>query len=261
MHNDSAITAIQKALSYKEYVRLVGLHSHIGSQIFETVGFSISIDRVVEFFAKVKKDFNISDLNTLNIGGGFGIRYNKSDSPLTISQYITEITKALKESFSKYKIDPNLTQVVIEPGRAIIGTAGTTLYTISSIKDIPNIRKYVAVDGGMTDNPRPMLYQAVYECMVANKANESADDFVSIAGRCCESGDMLIWNTYVPKSTKPGDILAVSCTGGYNYSMASNYNRVPRPAVVLIKNGNAQLIVNRETYDDLIKLDTLPTWI
>jgi len=145
----------------------------------------------------------------------------------------------------------------VEPGRSIAGEAGTTLYTIGSSKVIPGVRKYVAVDGGMGDNPRVALYQAEYQALLANRANEEADDLVSIAGKCCESGDMLIWDLKIPEANT-GDILAVFCTGAYNYSMASNYNRLPRPAVVLVADGKADLIVKRESYEDLVRLDEIP---
>lgn len=150
-----------------------------------------------------------------------------------------------------------LPEIWVEPGRSIVGDAGTTLYTVGSNKDIPGVRKYVAVDGGMTDNPRPALYQSKYEALLANRANEDATETVSIAGKCCESGDMLIWDVELPKA-ESGDLLAVACTGAYNYSMASNYNRLRRPALVFVQNGQSDLVVRRESYTDLIANDIVP---
>ena len=147
-------------------------------------------------------------------------------------------------------------KIIVEPGRSIVGEAGTTLYTIGSIKNIPEVRKYVAVDGGMTDNPRPALYQAKYEAAIANRMNEKVSETVSIAGKCCESGDMLIWDIELPEA-ESGDILAVSSTGAYNYSMSSNYNRNLKPAVVFVSGGKAKVVVKRETYEDLIRNDVL----
>ncbi len=148
-------------------------------------------------------------------------------------------------------------KVVVEPGRSISGPAGSTLYTVGAVKEIPGIRKYIAVDGGMGDNPRPALYQSRYEACLTNKANRTAVETVSVAGKCCESGDMLIWDVKLPAAT-PGDILAVSCTGAYNYSMSMNYNRLPRPAMVLVSGGRAELINHRESYEDLIRNDIIP---
>jgi diaminopimelate decarboxylase len=155
------------------------------------------------------------------------------------------------------ELDYPMPKVIVEPGRSIVGEAGTTLYTIGSVKDIPGVRKYVAVDGGMTDNPRPALYQARYEAVLANKANNTKVEEVSIAGKCCESGDMLIWDLHVP-AVESGDVLAVFCTGAYNYSMSSNYNRIAKPAVVFAGNGKADLVVKRETLDDIVRNDIVP---
>jgi len=155
-------------------------------------------------------------------------------------------------------IDPTL--FVVEPGRSIVGEAGTTLYTVGDIKTIPEIRTYVSVDGGMSDNPRPALYQAEYTCALAGRMNEPNEHVVSIAGRICESGDMLIWNAKLPE-VRPGDVLAVFSTGAYNHSMASNYNKLPVPAVVLTKGGKAELMVRRQTFEDLARNDEMPSWL
>ncbi|MGZ4164939.1 MAG: diaminopimelate decarboxylase [Tumebacillaceae bacterium] len=252
--NGTAEQAVKAAVE-QAGVRLVGIHAHIGSQIFETEGFTLAIERLSAFFGKSLRAWGANDLHILNIGGGFGIRYVEGDTPLEEGAYIRAITTAIKQAFDQLELA--YPQVVIEPGRSIVGPAGTTLYTIGSTKNIPGIRKYVSVNGGMADNPRPALYQAQYEAMLANRAREENEEVVSIAGKACESGDMLIWDLALPK-VDAGDLLAVSCTGAYNYSMASNYNRITRPAVVFVQNGQADLVVKRETYDDVVSLDLIP---
>lgn len=252
--NGAAKRAVQAAVNTAG-VRLIGLHSHIGSQIFETEGFKLAVDIVAGLYEESVKELGAKDLRVFNVGGGFGIRYTAEDTPLTPAEYIHAITTAVKTSFAARNLP--LPEVVIEPGRSIIGPAGTTLYTIGSTKDIPGVRKYVSVDGGMADNPRPALYQAVYEAMLANRGQEAATETVSIAGKACESGDMLIWDLQLPP-VQAGDLLAVGATGAYNYSMASNYNRIARPAVVFVQNGQADLVVQRETFDHVVGLDVIP---
>lgn len=248
-----ALEIVKKALSF-DYLDLKGIHCHIGSQIFEIASFRHAAEVMMDFLQKIKAETG-RELCELNLGGGFGIYYQEGDAPAPISHFAEIIMQTIQEKAQELKI--NLPRVIVEPGRSIVGTAGTTLYTVGSIKHIPGIRTYVAVDGGMGDNPRPALYQAKYEAAVANKMNAKASEVVSITGKCCESGDMLIWDLKLPSLTK-GDILAVSCTGAYNYSMSSNYNRLPRPAVVLVNQGQADLIVVRETYPDLIRNDLIP---
>ncbi|KTD87112.1 diaminopimelate decarboxylase [Paenibacillus etheri] len=251
--NGSAYEAVKVAVS-KENLTLLGVHSHIGSQIFETDGFQLAVERVASFARSVKEGLDV-DFRVVNLGGGFGIRYVEGDTPLHVSEYVTAITDAVKTHFAG--IYSALPEIWVEPGRSIVGDAGTTLYTVGSNKDIPGVRKYVAVDGGMTDNPRPALYQSKYEALLANRANEDATETVSIAGKCCESGDMLIWDVELPQA-ESGDLLAVACTGAYNYSMASNYNRLRRPALVFVQNGHSDLVVRRESYNDLIANDIVP---
>jgi diaminopimelate decarboxylase len=251
--NGTAFRAIQEA-SKLSNLQLLGVHSHIGSQIFEVEGFRMAAERVAAFAVKVRDELGII-FNVINLGGGFGIRYVEGDTPLSAAVYVKAITDAVRENFSSSNYP--LPEIWIEPGRSIVGDAGTTLYTVGTNKDIPGVRKYVSVDGGMTDNPRPALYQSEYEAMLANRANEKADEVVSISGKCCESGDMLIWDLALPKVNK-GDILAVSCTGAYNYAMASNYNRIRRPAVVFVKEGQADLVVKRESYANIIGNDVIP---
>lgn len=251
--NGSAMRAVREAHDASN-VELCGVHSHIGSQIFEVEGFRLAAEKVADFAAQAHRELGVQ-FRIVNLGGGFGIRYVEGDRPLPVADYVQAITDAVKERFGEHRLA--VPHIWIEPGRSIIGDAGTTLYTIGTVKDIPNVRKYVAVDGGMTDNPRPALYDAKYEAMLANRANDAAEESVSIAGKCCESGDMLIWDLQLPK-VRPGDLLAVFATGAYNYSMASNYNRIRRPAVVFVKDGTAELVVRRETYDDLVSNDVVP---
>ncbi|AWB45058.1 diaminopimelate decarboxylase [Paenibacillus sp. CAA11] len=251
--NGSAYEAVQLALDKPNLV-LLGLHSHIGSQIFEVDGFQVAAERVSAFAVQVKHELGAT-FRVINLGGGFGIRYTDEDAPLEVSEYITAITDAVKKHFTR--VYQTLPEIWVEPGRSLVGDAGTTLYTIGTSKDIPGVRKYVSVDGGMTDNPRPALYDSKYEALLANRALEEAEETVSIAGKCCESGDMLIWDTKLPHVVS-GDLLAVACTGAYNYSMASNYNRIRRPAVVFVKDGRSDLVVKRETLPDIVANDLIP---
>ncbi|PQP82123.1 diaminopimelate decarboxylase [Paenibacillus sp. PCH8] len=254
--NGTAFEAIELASKQSNLV-LLGVHSHIGSQIFEVEGFQMAVQRVAEFAASVYERLNVA-FKVVNLGGGFGIRYIDGDTPLEVSQYVKAITDAVKNHFAQ--IGYAVPEIWVEPGRSIVGEAGTTLYTVGTSKDIPGVRKYVAVDGGMTDNPRPALYESKYEAVLANRANEAAQETVSVAGKCCESGDMLIWDLDLPK-VQSGDLLAVACTGAYNYSMASNYNRIRRPAVVFVKDGQGDVVVRRETYQDIIQNDLVPARI
>ncbi len=244
----------EEALTYaieNHYLDVLGLHCHIGSQIFETTGFKLAARKILEKLAEWNTSFRFK-ATVLNLGGGFGIRYTEEDSPLAPESYVTEMIDEVKAETDKLGLD--LPEIWIEPGRSMVGDAGTTLYSVGSQKDVPNIRKYLAVDGGMTDNLRPALYDAKYEAILANRANEESKEKVSIAGKCCESGDMLIWDLPLPEAS-PNDILAVFCTGAYGYSMANNYNRIPRPPVVFVENGSSQLVVKRESYEDLLRLD------
>lgn len=236
------------------WLELVGLHCHIGSQIFAVEPYVEAASVMMDFAARVLQ-ITGKAVEELDLGGGFGIYYAAGDQPKPPQEYAQAIRRVVTEKATALGIP--LPRILVEPGRAIAGPAGTTLYTVGSIKEIPGVRKYVAVDGGMADNIRPALYQARYEALVANKAAHPPEEVVSITGKCCESGDMLIWDIALPK-VAPGDILAVSCTGAYCYAMASNYNRLPRPAVVLVGDGNAELIARRETYADLLRLEILP---
>lgn len=238
-------------LQDNKYIRLKGLHCHIGSQIFESNRFIMA----AEILFNELRDWNqkygfVSEV--LNLGGGFGIRYTADDEPLSLQVYAEEIVKALKQYWDGVNFP--FPEIWIEPGRSIVGEAGMTLYTVGSTKDIPGIRRYVAVDGGMADNIRPALYEAAYECIVANKGNMADEEVVSIAGKCCESGDMLIKDIALPR-LEANDIIAVLSTGAYGYSMASHYNRFAVPPVVFIENGVDRLVVRGETYEDVVRND------
>lgn len=228
-------------------MNLLGIHAHIGSQIFGTQGFVMLAQKMIAISKDFQKEFNYWP-EVINLGGGFGISYNEDDDPITANEFIKQIADELKQNCD------NVPEIWIEPGRSIVGPAGYTLYEIGSRKDIPDLTPYVSVDGGMGDNIRPALYQAKYEAVVANKMDEPIVETAHIAGKYCESGDIMIDQQPLPE-TVPGDILAVLDTGAYGYSMAMNYNRNPRPAVVFVEDGQDKLVVKRETYQDLTSLD------
>ncbi|EFM09834.1 diaminopimelate decarboxylase [Paenibacillus curdlanolyticus YK9] len=251
--NGTAFRAIEETLKLGN-LNLLGVHSHIGSQIFEVDGFGMAVDKVAKFAVKVRDELG-KTFSVINVGGGFGIRYVEGDSPLPLSTYVNAIADAIISNFTAANYPTP--EIWIEPGRSMVGDAGTTLYTIGTHKEIPGVRKYIAVDGGMTDNPRPALYGSKYEAVLANRANAANEETVTVAGKACESGDMLIWDLELPKS-ESGDLLAVFCTGAYNYAMASNYNRIRRPAVVFVKDGEASLVVKRETLEDIVVNDVIP---
>ncbi|MFF2448731.1 diaminopimelate decarboxylase [Neobacillus sp. NPDC058068] len=250
LQNGQAGTALIAALQCG-YFEVLGLHCHIGSQIFETTGFLLAAKKIVEQMAIWKNEIGF-EAKVLNLGGGFGIRYTKEDEPIPPSQYVSEIIKEVKKLTELFFL--KMPEIWIEPGRSLVGDAGITLYQVGSSKDVPGVRKYLAVDGGMSDNIRPALYQAKYEAVLAKQPLAQPNETVSIAGKCCESGDMLIWDLPLPE-TEEEEILAVFCTGAYGYSMSNNYNRIPRPAVVFVENGKATLVVKRESYEDLVRLD------
>ena len=232
-------------------IKLRGLHAHIGSQIFELKSYYDEVEILVKETSRINKKYSL-DLKEMNIGGGVGVKYTTKDEPPKISDLADAVTSAMH----KYAVE--IPTIYIEPGRSIISTAGVTLYTVGSSKQVPNGKKYVAVDGGMADNPRPSMYQAEYSAEVASSVNSENKEKVTIAGRFCESGDILINEIELPK-LNPGDIICVYNTGAYNYSMASNYNRVEKPAMVLVNNSLSDIIVNRETLDDLISKDVIPS--
>lgn len=235
-------------------VQLHGLHAHIGSQIFETIPHNDTAHVLLELYKKIKDKFGI-EFPDLNVGGGLGIKYTEDDDPPNIDAWVKVIADAVKKYSAEYSLKEP--RVMVEPGRSLVGPAGLTIYTVGNIKDIPGIRKYVSVDGGMADNVRPIMYQAEYSSQIANKASDAATDRVTVAGKFCESGDVLLKDIDLPKLDS-GDLLVIYSTGAYNYSMASNYNRATKPAVLLLKNGSYETIVQKETLEDIVKLDRLP---
>jgi len=231
-----------------------GIHFHVGSQLFHNSSHLKAIENAVRLMKSLKSDLDI-DVEELNVGGGFGIKYLESDEPKPLSYFIDAIMELIKKN--TYENGLKMPKVFIEPGRWMVGEAGITLYTVGTIKDIPGVRTYVSIDGGLPDNPRTALYTAKYQAYLANKMDNERNKTVTIAGKCCESGDILIWDLMVPNSIERGDILSVMSTGAYNYSMASNYNKIPKPAVVMIKDGQERIIVRRESYEDLISMDVI----
>jgi diaminopimelate decarboxylase len=250
VQSDQDKEALQQVLAIPQ-MNLIGIHAHIGSQIFGVAGFEALAKKMVEISADWQREFNYTP-QILNLGGGFGISYTDEDEPIGANVFIEKIITTIKERTKSAGLP--LPEVWIEPGRSIVGPAGFNLYTVGSRKDIPDLIPYVTVDGGMGDNIRPALYQAKYEAVVANKMNDDIEEEAHIAGKYCESGDILIDKQALPK-VESGDVLAMLDTGAYGYSMASNYNRNPRPAVVFVENGKDKLVVKRETYQDLIRLD------
>jgi diaminopimelate decarboxylase len=246
--DNGIMKAVKKAMSLPN-VQLAGIHCHIGSQIFETQPFEDAVDIMMNIVADIKAETGL-EIAELDLGGGFGIYYKEWDDPLAIEDFSAIIlSRALEKS---EELGIKLPALTIEPGRSIVGNSGTTLYTVGSIKEVPGIRKYVAVDGGMTDNIRPSLYDAEYECAICTKVVSSETETVAIAGKCCESGDILIKEFEMAKA-ESGDILAVFATGAYCYSMASNYNKIPKAAVVLVNSGTSKLICQRESYEEMLR--------
>lgn len=245
--------AVLKAIEYKN-IELMGFHFHLGSNLYDKNVYALAVEVLLNLVKLFYDEFGFVT-KELNTGGGFGIYYNKADEVKELAYY----TDAIMTKVSSYckKLGIHIPTIIIEPGRWIVGEAGITLYRVGTVKDIPNIRTYVSIDGGLPDNPRPALYNAKYEAIVANKSNLKPNKSVTIAGKCCETGDILIWDLIVPKIER-GDILAVLSTGAYNYSMSSNYNKLPKPAVVLLRKDKEYVIVRRETYEDLISKESIP---
>lgn len=250
LETGEAMNAVQAALAYDNVI-LKELHCHIGSQIFDIDPFVTAAEIMMDFIAEIK-DKTGHIISQLNLGGGFGIKYTKKDTPTMYENYMEAVSKMVKQKAGEIGIP--VPYIFIEPGRSVVGEAGITLYTVGAVKEIPNVRTYVSIDGGMCDNVRYALYKSEYTVVNASKANEKADTTVTVAGKCCESGDLIQENTKIATAV-PGDTIAVLSTGAYNYSMASNYNRIPKPAIVMVKDGKARVIVKRESYDDLIAND------
>jgi diaminopimelate decarboxylase len=241
-------------LSQQPSLSCVGLHAHIGSQIFELLPHDDLAGVIVGALKKAIKEYELP-ATEINVGGGLGIRYTETDDPPSIEAWAETVCTAVVAACEEQKLP--LPKLLCEPGRSLVGTACVTAYTVGSQKVIPGIRTYLSVDGGMSDNPRPITYQSVYRVLAAGKMSKPLTETVTIAGKHCESGDVLIKDAKLPQC-ETGDILAVPATGAYNYSMASNYNRVPKPAAVLVRNGEANIIIGRETDEDLLRHDRLP---
>ena len=254
---DGTAEEVVKHILSKKNLVLKGYHCHIGSQIFEKQSFVLAAQKVLNFSFNIKEILGY-EAEVLNLGGGFGIWYNDDDPKIRLSDY-TDYTKNIIDTVKKTceKLGLKLPYLVLEPGRSVIGEAGITLYTVGAIKDIPGVKKYVAVDGGMFENPRYALYQSKYTVLSADNANGKCVEKVTIAGKCCESGDLIAVDVALPE-TKSGDILAVLSTGAYNYSMASNYNRNFIPPAVLVNEGEAEYIIKPQTYEDLVRNDVIP---
>lgn len=250
--NGDFYKAVEKVKQYKN-IELVGIHAHIGSQIFEIKPFLDEVEIMLKLLKEVNENNDNINLTEVDLGGGIGVYYTEEDKPKTISEFCEAIINKADEVCEELNIKrPTL---LIEPGRSLVANAGSTIYTVGSIKEIKNVRTYVSVDGGMTDNIRPSLYQADYECGIVNKINKTGHNHkVTIAGKCCESGDILISDTEIG-DINSGDILITTTTGAYGYSMASNYNKIPKNPVVFVQNGEDKLACKRQSYEDLLALE------
>ncbi len=244
---------IVKLTLEQPHVQLCGFHCHIGSQIFDNEPFASAADIMIRFIAAVKSEYGY-EAEELNLGGGLGVPYTEFDRTVDYTAVIKEMAEIVHRFCDQHNV--NMPRVILEPGRSLVAAAGITLYTVGSIKEIPGFRTYVSVDGGMPDNPRYALYQSTYTALIANRPDAPRDLRVTVAGRCCESGD-LIGEDMPLQEAHRGDILAVLTTGAYNFAMASNYNRLPRPPVIFVKDGEARVMVRRETYEDLVRNDIL----
>jgi len=248
LDEDVIMKHIEDAIK-SEWVEFLGFHYHVGSQLFDNSSHLKATEITLELVRKVKEIFDY-DIKELNLGGGFGVKYTDEERK-PFEYFIKPMMEMVYENYDAMGIDRPA--VVIEPGRSIVAEAGISLYEIGSIKEIKDVRKYVSVDGGMPDNIRPALYQAEYYGVVANKVDEEKNDKVTVCGKCCESGDILITDIDITKTAKAGDIFAIYSTGAYGYSMASNYNNNPVPGVVFVNKGESELVVKKQSYDDIIK--------
>ncbi|MBQ3081749.1 MAG: diaminopimelate decarboxylase [Clostridia bacterium] len=240
-----------KALLACDNIQFEGLHCHIGSQIFDYNPFAEAADIMIRFIADVKKETGVT-VSALNLGGGFGVKYTDEDADFDYEKVLSDIASSLEKACADCGV--SRPRIYFEPGRSMVAAAGLTLYTVGSFKTITGYKSYVSIDGGLPDNPRYALYQSKYTCLIANKAGEEKTIRATVAGRCCESGD-LIQEDVALQPCKRGDVLAVLVTGAYNYSMASNYNRLPRPAMVGVGEEGDRIIIRRESYDDIVKND------
>jgi diaminopimelate decarboxylase len=249
--NGVAAEAIRRALKIQS-APLVGLHAHIGSQIFEFAAFDLAIERLADLVADVSGSTGWSP-EELNVGGGLGIAHTHDEITPDPADALARISQAVQREFTDRNLP--MPRLLVEPGRSLVGPCAVTVYEVGTVKEIPGVRTYVSVDGGMSDNIRPALYGARYEAFLANRMTSTMGPRVTVAGKHCESGDVLIRDVHLPADVRPGDLLCIPATGGYTYSMASNYNRVPRPAVLMVQDGRPTLIVERETNEDLLRLD------
>ena len=250
MLTGQAMTITEKSLALP-HIALKGFHCHIGSQIFDSAPFVTAVEMMFAFLAEVKAKTGFLP-EMLNLGGGLGVRYTENDPEIDYAEKIREIAAAIHERSGITGVA--VPKILLEPGRSLVADAGMTLYTVGSVKEVTGYKNYVSIDGGMTDNPRYTLYESDYTLLLANRADEKKDFVATVGGRCCESGDLIQENVAMPKPVR-GDLLAVLTTGAYNYSMASNYNRVARPPVVMLKDSGSYIAVRRETLDDLCALD------
>ena len=244
---------VLKSLIGEPWAKLTGLHAHIGSQIFELEPHR-DLAAVMADALKLARDLG-HPVRDLNVGGGLGIRYTESDDPPSIDRWVQVVAEAVTKACRERGLE--LPRLMCEPGRSLVATAGVTLYSVGSRKTIPGIRTYVAIDGGMSDNPRPITYQSLYTCCLADRPLATADETVNLVGKHCESGDVLLKDLPLP-TTRTGDVVTVFATGAYNASMSSNYNRIPRPAAVVVKDGSSELVQKREQPDDMLRYDVLP---
>lgn len=252
LENGEAFEAYRRAVEYP-HLKVIGVHCHIGSQIFDLEPFKLAAKVMMNFIGDLHDKLKI-EIEELNLGGGYGIKYTEEDQPINYDAYIQAVSEVVKQSAQERGV--KLPKIMMEPGRSIVAPAGITLYTVGGVKEIKDVRTYVSVDGGMIDNPRYILYESKYDAVLANKATAPRENVVTIAGKCCESGDLLIKDIKMPH-IEVGDTLAVLATGAYNYSMASHYNRIPNPPVIMVKDGQAKEIVRRESYEDLLRNDIL----
>jgi len=250
LNHGLAMAAVRRAIELPG-VGFAGLHMHIGSQIFALQSYSRAIEVMVDFMRQVREETG-REVRDLDVGGGIGIKYGLRDEPSTIEEFGKVVVDGIKDECERHGLP--VPRILIEPGRAVVANAGITLYTVGTIKDVPGIRTYVAIDGGMTDNIRPALYGARYECLVANKADRPRTEVVTIAGKHCETGDLIARDAPL-QPVESGDILTVCATGAYCHSMASNYNKQVRPGVVFVRDGAWRWVVRRETYEDLLRCD------
>ncbi|QOX63289.1 diaminopimelate decarboxylase [Anoxybacterium hadale] len=249
-HDEETILKMLDLVKNSKFTTFTGFHAHIGSQIFDLRAYDAVIERLIKYIKKLNRDHKI-EIECLDFGGGFGVRYTEEDQPNEVQEVCSRIIKKCEEELLKY--DLHLKKIMIEPGRSIVAEAGNTIYQVGFMKKTPN-KEYLFVDGGMTDNIRVALYDARYDCDLAEKMDREKEYRYTVAGKCCESGDILIEDAMLPKA-ETGDLLIVYGTGAYGYSMANNYNRISRPAVVFVKDGKARIVIKRESYSDQLRLE------